>query len=424
MPTLKIMGVTVVQKIREIFGRGALWAAVAIGLALPISTALDNVLLFLVLLMGILSGVFWQQRNLIRHNPVAIAALLLCGLLVLGSFYGQGAGSDAMNILGKYVDIWFIALLLPLFKEPRYRRYGLTFFMAAMALTLVLSYLIWFGVFEGTRFFAERARENPVVFKLHITHGIFMAFAAYLFAVKARGASGQVRILMLGLALLAAFNVLFMVQGRTGYLVLGVLGVYSMYSLLGRRALWFGVVGAAAMSMVGYTVSPILKGRVDIALHEVQSWQPGQGNNAASSIGTRMDYYTTTLKIIVQHPLVGVGTGGFEKAYEQEIAGTAVAPSNNPHNQFLLIFAQLGLPGLAAFIYLLTTQWRTATNLSTEEERMLARGVVLTMIAGSLFNSMMLDHAEGLFYAWFSGLLFAGYRLPADGKDQKVKMPN
>lgn len=403
------------QKMRDIFGQGALWAAMAIGFALPISTALDNVLLFFALLMGLLGGVFWRHRNLIRHNPVAVAALLLGGLLVLSSFYGQGAGQDAANILGKYIDIWFIALLLPLFKEPRCRRYGLMFFMAAMVLTLVLSYLIWFGVFEDTRFFVYRSKDNPVVFKLHITHGIFMAFAAYLFAVKARSGMGQARILMAALGLFATFNVLFMTQGRTGYLVLGVLGTYYMYSILERRELWLGVMGVIVMSVVGYTVSPTLKGRVDIALHEAHVWQAGQGHNEASSIGTRMDYYTNTLKIIVQHPIFGVGVGGFEKAYGREIAGTAVAPSNNPHNQFLLITAQLGLPGLVAFIYLLLAQWRTARNLSTEEERLLARGIVLTLIVGSLFNSMLLDHAEGLFYAWFSGLLFAGYRSPAAG---------
>lgn len=404
------------QKLRDIFGQGALWAAMAIGFALPISTALDNVLLFFVLLMGILSGVLWQHRMLIRHNPVAVAALLLCGLLVLGSFHGQGTGRDAVNVLGKYIDLLFIALLLPLFKESRYRRYGMMFFMAAMALTLVLSYLIWFGVFEGTRFFVDRARDNPVVFKLHITHGIFMAFAAYLFAVKARGGMGRVRILMAALALLAAFNVLFMTQGRTGYLVLGVLGAYYLYSSLGRKELWFGVVGAIVLSIIGFTVAPTLKGRVSIALHEVQAWQPGQGHNEASSMGTRLDYYTNALKIIARHPFAGAGTGGFEKAYGQEIVGTEIALSNNPHNQFLLLTAQLGLPGLAAFIYLLLAQWRTARNLSTEEERLLARGIVLTLIAGSLFNSMLLDHAEGVFYAWFSGLLFAGYRSPAAGK--------
>lgn len=410
------------QKMRDIFGQGALWAAIAIGFALPISTALDNVLLFFALLMGLSGGVFWRHRNLIRHNPVAVAALLLGGLLVLGSFYGQGTGRDAVNVLGKYIDLWFIALLLPLFKEPRYRRYGLTFFMAAMTLTLVLSYLIWFGAFEGTQFFAYRGRDNPVVFKFHITHGILMAFAAYLFAVKARSETGRMRILMAALGSLAAFNVLFMTQGRTGYLVLGVLGAYYMYSLLGRRELWLGVAGVVALSMVGYTVSPTLRGRVDITLHEAQVWQPGQGRNEASSIGTRMDFYTNTLKIIARHPFVGAGTGGFEKAYRQEIAGTEIASSNNPHNQFLLLTAQLGLPGLAALIYLLLTQWRTARNLSTEEECLLARGIVLTLIAGSLFNSMMLDHTEGLFYAWFSGLLFAGYRPPAPTTNQNADM--
>lgn len=404
------------QKLRVALELGALWAAVAIGFALPVSTALDNLLLFLVLLTGILSGIFWRHWTSIRHNPVALASLLLCGLLVLSSFYGQGVGKDAVMVLDKYADILFIALLLPLFREPRYRRYGLALFTAAMVLTLVLSYLIWFGSFEDTRFFVDRNRDNPVVFKLHITHGILMAFAAYLFAVKAHSGVGQAQAAMIALGFLAAFNVLFMVQGRTGYLVLGVLGIYYVYGLLGRRALWFGVVGVVAMSIVGYAISPTLKGRVDITLHEARVWQPGQGNNEASSIGTRMDYYTNTLKIIMWHPFVGVGAGGFEKAYRQQIAGTAVAPSNNPHNQFLLIAAQLGLPGLAVFILLLMTQWRTARNLPTEEERLLARGVVLTMVVGGLFNSMLLDHTEGLFYAWFSGLLFAGYRFPADGE--------
>lgn len=415
------------QKQREMFGRdwgakarsaaahGTILAAIGIGFTLPISTSLNSVLLFMVLLLGVLSGLFWQHWLLIRHNPVALAALLLCGLLVLGSVHGLGTAADDADILKKYIDIMFVALLLPLFNDPRYRRRGLMLFMAAMTLTLLLSFLIWFGVFEGTGLFTSRTSDNPVVFKLHITHGIFMAFAAYLFAVKAVGSTGGVRFFLATLALLAAFNVLFMVQGRTGYLVLGVLGIYFLYGFFGRRTIWLGMAGMMAVSMLGYTFSPALQGRVDIALHEARAWQPGQGNNEASSIGTRMDYYSNTLRIIVQHPVLGVGTGGFEKAYEQQIAGTAQAPSNNPHNQFLLFAAQLGLPGLAAFIFLLMMQWRTARYLPAKEDCLLARGVVLTVVVGSLFNSMLLDHAEGLFYAWASGLLFAGYRTPVTG---------
>jgi uncharacterized membrane protein YccC len=39
----------------------------------------------------------------------------------------------------------------------------------------------------------------------------------------------------------------------------------------------------------------------------------------------------------------------------------------------------------------------------------LARGVVLTVAVGSLFNSLLIDHTEGLFFAWASGLFYAGY---------------
>jgi hypothetical protein len=38
------------------------------------------------------------------------------------------------------------------------------------------------------------------------------------------------------------------------------------------------------------------------------------------------------------------------------------------------------------------------------------------MVVGCLFNSFLLDHTEALFYAWLSGLLYAGLR-PALGRD-------
>ena len=121
-----------------------------------------------------------------------------------------------------------------------------------------------------------------------------------------------------------------------------------------------------------------------------------------------MDYYTNSLAIIRDHPLFGVGTGGFEKAYDEKIRNTAMASSNNPHNQYLLITVQLGVLGLALLLYLFFTQWRMACLLPTVLEQNLARGMLLTIASGSLFNSLLLDHSEGLFFAWISGVLFAG----------------
>ena len=33
---------------------------------------------------------------------------------------------------------------------------------------------------------------------------------------------------------------------------------------------------------------------------------------------------------------------------------------------------------------------------------------MLTMIIGCMFNSLLLDHTEGLFYAWLTGVLYGG----------------
>ena len=47
----------------------------------------------------------------------------------------------------------------------------------------------------------------------------------------------------------------------------------------------------------------------------------------------------------------------------------------------------------------------------------LAGIMVIAMAVGCLFNSFLLDHTEALFYAWLSGLLYAGLR-PASVRAQ------
>jgi hypothetical protein len=40
--------------------------------------------------------------------------------------------------------------------------------------------------------------------------------------------------------------------------------------------------------------------------------------------------------------------------------------------------------------------------------------LVLTIAVGSLFNSLLLDHTEGLLYAWLTGLLYGGLQSRSD----------
>ena len=84
-------------------------------------------------------------------------------------------------------------------------------------------------------------------------------------------------------------------------------------------------------------------------------------------------------------------------------------PTRNPHNQYLLTASQVGLVGLALLLLLVLTAVALRESAAGRTGPDLARGLVLTIVVGSLFNSLLIDHTESMFFAWMSGLLYAGY---------------
>lgn len=389
------------------FDQWAKWIAIPIGFTVPISTAADNILLYLCVAFFVLGGHYRQKMVTLRTNPVVTATFLLIAALLLGGLYGDASWREIQHYWRKYATFCSILFLIPLFQDKESRFLAISGFMLSMALTLVLSYLIGTGWFTSLGWF-QGTPDNPYVFKLHITQNVFMAFFAYLLLLKAiHSVESKWRWLYVAVGLLAAYNVLFMVLGRSGYLVLAVLLIYLFFCRFRWRGVALAIVVNVSVLGMGYFASTSLKERVDLVVHETRAWQPGQGSETSS--GLRMDYWRNSLQIIQDHPFLGVGTGGFEKAYAQKIQGTRMEPSNNPHNQYLLMTAQLGIGGLLLLLYLFYQHWRTAALLPNPFERDIARGVLLTIMSGSLVNSLLLDHAEGLFFAWMTGILFAGF---------------
>ena len=116
-----------------------------------------------------------------------------------------------------------------------------------------------------------------------------------------------------------------------------------------------------------------------------------------------------TIEVIRDNPVLGVGTGGFGKAYADLANRTGDTLTKNPHNEFLMIIAQFGLAGLVVLVCVFATQWWAAARLPDRFDRTAARALVITMVVASFLSSTLLDHAEGMFFVYMSALLFAGY---------------
>ena len=388
-------------------GRAAQWAAIGLGLSIPISVALDNVLLAIVLACWLASGAWRAKWDAVRGNPVALAALALFGLLAIGTLYGESSPGDARFYLGKYLDLLFIPVFAFVLRDAGVRQRALYALAASLALVLAMSYLIRAGLVPPLPGLIGKP-HYPVFLKHSLTHNLMMALGAFLFTQLALvAASRQMRLLWGTLAAAAAINVTIMVPGATGYLVLGLLALYLGYVWRGWRGLGcMAGAGVAAVLVLASIPGPFQQ-KIKQTQREIAEWKPGRAD-LQSSIGARLDFYRNSLAILREHPVAGVGTGGFPKAYAEQVRGTDAYLARNPHNEYLLTAIQVGIAGVFALLYLFWTQWRMAPRLPTPLDCQLARGLVLMMAAGCLFNSLLLDHTEGLLYAWLTGLLFAG----------------
>lgn len=395
------------------------WCVALIGLSVPISVALDNILLALVLL-GALFSLGSISRVVVTH-PVARAAMLLFTSLLIAMFYGAIPLDEAFAILGKYVDLMFVPIFIFLLSNETVRCRARHAFLVAMGITLLLSYLVGLNILPVMSWMSSFTTSvNPVIFHSHITQNNMMAFAVFLALLEWRAALTRVRRIVWGtFALLGMINVLLMVQGRTGYLILLALFGWFAWTSLAREMRkrgreWGWKQGALialvlmAAALLAYQSSARLHDRVSLVMSEYQAWKPDHGKD--TSTGQRMDFYLNTLQIVCDHALFGVGTGGFPAAFEQQIQGKDVMKTRNPHNEYLMIAVQTGVVGLGLLLFLFYSQWRYAPFLPTAFEQDAARGLVLAYMVNGALNSALMDHADGLFFAFMTAALFAGLK--------------
>lgn len=432
----------IVARLKRSLGASLPLSAVLIGFSVPISVALDNLLLAVVLLVVLPHARAVGQ--IVARHPVARAAWLLFGMLLIGVSYGMAPLGEAVGILGKYIDLAFIPAFMLLLATPTHRLWARNAFLASMCLILALSYLLGAGLLPVQPWMSTQSMiDNPVIFHSHITQNNMMAFAVFLALLNLRESAlsrhdrrkeeGPVAYLLRAhrastawgmFALLGSVNVLFMIQGRTGYVILLALLAWFVFSTLKRSMLRRGKTlgwrhGGVVLLMLAtliasaYQLSPRLHERVGQVVSGFQAWQPNHGKE--TSTGQRLDFYYNSLQIVKQQPLFGVGTGGFPMAFSLQTQGTEVMQTRNPHNEYLMIAVQTGVIGLAFLLYLFYTQWRCAPLLDSPFEQDAARGFVLAYLVNCLFNSPLMDHSDGLFFAFMTAVLYANFKAAKHG---------
>lgn len=385
------------------------WLMVATFALLPFSAKAANVTALLVLVLWLVEGGLKEKWSEIRSNPVAWLPLLYFLFLCIGLLWTSDL-DWGLHIIKKARRF----LLIPVFisvvaRHPWVFRRGLYAFLGSVALTAVGSLGIAFELIPP---FGNATPENPSPFVYHTSYAPELAWAAYAALAAAlfgSGVSNAWKKILCGAGVLLLVC-LFVNIGVAGYAA--ALMLLALLVLQWKKNILLPALAVLLLAGSAYWLSPSVHRRVDQNIQEVINVFEGtasqenlkEGAVENTSLGPRMVFWGNTWQLIKQHPLFGVGTGDFPAEYEKvraERTPNHWENVDNPHNMYLMVWAQSGLVGLIVFLGIFAALF--AKNLRRYGfEAKLTTGLICFMLLIMLSDAYMQLNNTSLLFALFA----------------------
>lgn len=377
---------------------------VGLYLAFPFSLALTSVLMAVFLVLWVLGGQWRGAMSSVRANPVALTALALWAVIVLGVLWTPAPWDDVQLHLSKYSKLLLVvALMTVVVGADTYRR-ALLGFVVAMMFILVSTWLNVWMVLPWSKTQVPGWGLSHHVVGDYITQNVMMALFTLLALFRAKSARAPAAsAAWFAVPAMAAVSITHLSDGRTGYLLLfSVLAYFVAVSFRGK-ALWLSAIAALLVISLAYASSSLMRERVAKAVDEISSIE----DDKYTSIGNRLYLYDITPDMIADKPLLGHGTG----AYHTEICRYVDTPLGchgwinwHPHNQFLFFAADHGLIGLLVYLTMLASMAWVAYRTLDQEAGVLLGGLTVLLIVNGMINSPLWSARESHLFFLMMGL--------------------
>jgi O-antigen ligase len=379
----------------------ARWMMIFLGITILYSPFFTNVLEITLLGLFIfnqeLRARFWNFKN----QPLLLASGLFIFLLSIDCLYSVAPLKETLESLWGWRKILLLPLGLVLFNDAAWKNtfaYSLMIFVAIVSLFCILFYLLELNILQ---------KAPVILIRHHATQGMIFSVTLFLMSVFLLFKKHilPVRSLwIVGFMLPILGALVYITPGRSGYLAFMVVTVYFGYLLFSEK-LYKMLSVVFLLSSTLLLTSPLFQDRIELGIKEMHHVDPA--TIESSSMGLRMTVWKNTIELIQDRPLLGFGTGGFEEAYSKKIKDNPEWEKHlmhDPHNQFLKIWAEMGMFGLIVFLGML------ASSLFQKSSKMyfhLGIGVLLAWCATSLFSSHFSTFTEGRFIFIWLGIMLA-----------------
>ena len=208
-----------------------------------------------------------------------------------------------------------------------------------------------------------------------------------------------------------------------------------VFFLFRSRLLFFGIIAAIAFLAVNIQFLPEgLRARIQhtVVHRDPYGFDGGSGRLDASA-RTRLALWQGAAKMIMAHPIMGVGYKMFPQYiydYVPHTEETADLPlrKRDGHNAYLMIGAELGLPALITFLVILgfmirimVVAWRTSPDPFWKIVSVSGLCAVLSLMLTNMFGSRVISLVLSG-YLW--GMLAIMLKVPRWAAEDRAKDPS
>ncbi len=398
------------------------WLVLALAFCLPFSTSAVTIIALLILLCWVVEGDFARKCNEIAASPICRALLVYVGVMVLGLFWSD-SWLEGLGMIQHRWKILFLPILLTVIRWDRRRRY-VNAFVGGVLFTVIVIDLAYGGVFQQLGITSRKFSFEGIV--NHMVSTPMLAFVIYLLweQILWREERNWHYWLLSILGCLLSLNI-FIMRGRSGlfaFVVLMFLLSYQYFKNNILRALLVPTLIFPIIFVGAYYSSPVFQLRMNKIVENISDFD----KDKKTSVGFRLHYWSTSWALIKEHPWGGVGIGDFASSYLQlnQQNSPEIGTTNNPHNQFIFLTAQLGIIGLVALLGLFLVFFREASRRKDGWERVRIAFPLFFMTI-MLSESYLDITGTGFLYSLFGALLFkAPLPAPDLGEAEQGQVPN
>ena len=378
--------------------------------SIVLPTAWMSITSGMILIFWIISSSYSEKFRRILNNPAALSALILFGFYLIGVLYSSVAFEESRVFLMKYQKLLLIPIIVSVIDSNKVRNYALNAFLFGAGILLLISYLKWLSIIPmdlGLHDLPDNS-QGYLAFKNRIAHNILMSFLMFVMFGKFYFEKSKLKWIWFFIAILALLNIMYLVGGRSGQIIALSFLIFLPLYFYGLKSVKYFLIFFTIIFLSGSLFEKLVPERLLGVNREISDHKSTEN---LTSAGIRMEMYRNTLLLIKKSPLIGYGTGALRFEYKKLVDSqdTLLKDVPNPHNQYLLTFFELGIFGLFIFMGMFIRQWFFSNNSKfiNKQNSFYAKGLILTISIGSLFNSLLLDATEGKFYCILIGVLLS-----------------